>query len=36
MERILATSDLHGKFMPWDYSMNEESRKGSAAQLSAS
>ena len=33
--RILATSDLHGKFMPWDYSMNEESRKGSAAQLSS-
>ena len=35
MERILATSDLHGKFMPWDYSMNEESTKGSAAQLSS-
>ena len=34
--RILATSDLHGKFMPWDYYMNEESTKGSAAQLSAS
>ena len=33
--RILATSDLHGKFMPWDYSLNEESTKGSAAQLSA-
>ena len=29
--RILATSDLHGKFMPWDYYMNEESTKGSAA-----
>lgn len=29
--RILATSDLHGKFMPWDYSLNEESTKGSAA-----
>ena len=31
--RILATSDLHGKFMPWDYSMNRESSSGSAAQL---
>ena len=31
--RILATSDLHGKFMPWDYAMNAESASGSAAQL---
>ena len=31
--RILATSDLHGKFMPWDYSMNRESSSGSAVQL---
>lgn len=21
--RILATSDLHGKFMPWDYAVND-------------
>lgn len=31
--RILATSDLHGKFMPWDYSKNKEDMSGSAAQL---
>ena len=31
--RILATSDLHGKFMPWDYSLNAESANGSMAQL---
>ena len=31
--RILATSDLHGKFLPWDYSLNAESADGSAAQL---
>ena len=33
--RILATSDLHGKFMPWDYALNEESRSGSMTQLAA-
>ena len=31
--RILATSDLHGKFMPWDYTRNREDKSGSAAQL---
>ena len=31
--RVLATSDLHGKFVPWDYSLNEESLSGSVAQL---
>ena len=31
--RILATSDLHGKFIPWDYTKNKEDRSGSAAQL---
>lgn len=30
---ILATSDLHGKFYPWDYALNEESLSGSCAQL---
>ena len=33
--RIIATSDLHGKMVPWDYALNEESRSGSMAQLSA-
>ena len=32
--RILATSDLHGKFCPWDYALNEASYSGSMAQLS--
>ena len=32
--RIIATSDLHGKFLPWDYALNAESRFGSLAQLS--
>lgn len=31
--RILATSDLHGKFFPWDYALNAESVSGSVAQL---
>lgn len=31
--RILGTSDLHGKFMPWDYALNAESTSGSVAQL---
>ena len=31
--RILGTSDLHGKFMPWDYALNAESKSGSMAQL---
>ena len=32
--RIIGTSDLHGKFVPWDYALNEESTSGSVAQLS--
>ena len=31
--RIIGTSDLHGKFMPWDYALNAESLSGSMAQL---
>lgn len=31
--RIIATSDLHGKFMPWDYALNAESASGSVTQL---
>ena len=31
--QILATSDLHGKFVPWDYALNAESKSGSMAQL---
>ncbi len=31
--RILATSDLHGKFIPWNYPLNEASTSGSVAQL---
>lgn len=31
--QILATSDLHGKFAPWDYALNEESKSGSMAQI---
>jgi len=31
--RIIATSDLHGKFMPWDYARNAESKSGSMTQL---
>jgi 2',3'-cyclic-nucleotide 2'-phosphodiesterase/3'-nucleotidase len=32
--RIIGTSDLHGKFVPWDYALNAESTSGSVAQLS--
>ena len=32
--RIIATNDLHGKFLPWDYALNTESPSGSMAQLS--
>ncbi len=32
--RILATSDVHGMFFPWDYSADEEHNKGSLAQIS--
>ncbi len=31
--RIIGTSDLHGKFMPWDYALNAASTSGSMAQL---
>lgn len=31
--RIIGTSDLHGKFMPWDYALNAESMSGSIVQL---
>ncbi|MDD2957657.1 MAG: 5'-nucleotidase C-terminal domain-containing protein [Lachnospiraceae bacterium] len=31
--QILATSDLHGKFDPYDYAVNEESTSGSMAQI---
>ena len=31
--RIIGTSDLHGKFMPWDYALNAASTSGSVAQL---
>lgn len=32
--QILATSDLHGKFLPYDYALNAESKYGSMAQIS--
>lgn len=31
--QILATSDLHGKFVDYDYAVNEESKSGSVAQV---
>ena len=31
--RIIATSDLHGKFAPWDYALNTTCYSGSVAQL---
>ena len=31
--QLLATSDLHGKFAPYDYAVNEESTSGSMAQI---
>ena len=33
--RIIATSDLHGKFMPWDYALNAASTSGSMTQLAS-
>lgn len=30
--RIIGTSDLHGKFMPWDYALNAASPSGSMTQ----
>ena len=32
--RIIATSDLHGRMLPFDYSLNQEDDSGSMAQLS--
>ncbi len=32
--RILATSDTHGRFYPWDYHINEKADDGSIAHLS--
>ena len=32
--RILATSDLHGKMVPWSYAVDQEDTHGSMAQLS--
>ena len=32
--RIIGTSDLHGKFFPWDYALNQENNSGSVVQLS--
>lgn len=31
---ILATSDVHGKYMPWDYFLDEEDKSGSMTQIS--
>lgn len=31
---ILGTSDVHGRFMPWDYATDREDRSGSMVQLS--
>ncbi|MEG2441606.1 MAG: hypothetical protein RSB37_08860, partial [Acetivibrio sp.] len=31
--QVLATSDVHGKFAPYDYAINEESKNGSMAQI---
>ena len=33
--QILATSDMHGKFLPYDYALNEESTLGSVAQVAS-
>lgn len=33
--QILATSDMHGKFVPYDYALNEESMSGSVAQVAS-
>lgn len=32
--QVLATSDVHGKFLPYDYALNAESASGSLAQIS--
>ncbi|MGY0395326.1 5'-nucleotidase C-terminal domain-containing protein [Fusobacterium sp.] len=33
--KILATSDIHNKFYPYDYSTNEESKSGSLVQIAS-
>ena len=30
---FLGTSDIHGHYMPWDYSLDEENTSGSLAQI---
>lgn len=30
---VLGTSDIHGRYMPWDYSVDEENLKGSLSQI---
>lgn len=30
---FLGTSDIHGRYMPWDYSLDEENTSGSLAQI---
>nr|WP_199065913.1 bifunctional UDP-sugar hydrolase/5'-nucleotidase [Chromobacterium sp. ASV5] len=32
---ILGTSDLHGRFVPWDYASDTENRAGSLAQIAS-
>lgn len=32
--QVLATSDVHGRFVPYDYAVNEEDKSGSYAQIS--
>lgn len=32
---LLATSDIHGRYMAWDYAMDDENKSGSMVQLSA-
>lgn len=33
--QILATSDTHGKFLPYEYAINSESKSGSMAQIAS-
>ena len=30
---LLATSDIHGRYMPWDYALDAENKNGSLSQL---
>lgn len=34
MVTVLGTSDVHGRFMPWDYATDTEDRSGSLTQIS--